>query len=481
MTYRPELHVALESGVLEAPAGALLDGTTWHLFHQYRPAPGEPSRWGHVFAEEAPFEWLECDDALAPVGGEFGLRAGSVAAVGPDINLYFTSLTAGASSIRLAKYTGYDETCEVSDDPQALDPNVARHGEVITSADGFSRFRSPCVVPDWATNDKREDGHEGWLMLALSGSTETPTPVVLRSADGDTWHFEGPLTFKGATAFPGTKDDLPAAIVSPRIIRLRDEIDGNVYDVLFFTVEAVGEESGEVAGYLVGRLQGTEFEVVSGFRRLDYGHDFTRPRNTNSTPGTFSEDFNYREACLFGLLNGRGRSDNPAVHHSWTEEGWANALTLPRLVTLQGGVLYQTPPRGLPDAVSHSKRARMWTGLLEVPAGSAVTVTLLDGHGKPATTVTHAGTELRVDRSMSRAFDETYKTDIPAVAPLTEDPDNVDDSLTIVVDGTTVEIFADSGLVTMASRMYFDGGCSGFHVETTGDAEVVRSFERAGS
>src|SRR5699024_3228810 len=59
--HRPELHFAPESGIVEAPAGALLDGNTWHLFFQHRADPGSPSRWGHTFSEESPFDWLECD------------------------------------------------------------------------------------------------------------------------------------------------------------------------------------------------------------------------------------------------------------------------------------------------------------------------------------------------------------------------------------------------------------------------------------
>lgn len=69
-THRPELHFVPESGILEAPAGVLLDGTTWHLFFQYRHELSAPARWGHTYSEELPFDWLECDDVLAPVGGE---------------------------------------------------------------------------------------------------------------------------------------------------------------------------------------------------------------------------------------------------------------------------------------------------------------------------------------------------------------------------------------------------------------------------
>lgn len=474
--HRPELHLTAESGILEAPAGVLLDGETWHVFYQYRAAPNQQSRWGHSFSQDLPFYWLECDDVLAPVGGEINLRAGSVAAVGNGINLYFTSVTSTAANIWAAHYDQLDKICEISDEPGTIDPGVTRIGRMVGDMEGLTRFRSPSVVPDWADDDRFE-GHSGWIMLALTGSSEEPVPVILHSPDGAAWSLTGQLELAGDAGFgkatlPGS--DLPP-VVSPRLIRLRDEVDGEIYDVLLVTLE---QDSREVAGYLVGRLNGTTFQIVSGFRRLDYGHDFTRPRNTNVTPGTVDGDRRYEKAILFGLLNGRGRADDANNHPSLEAEGWANALSLPREVTLQGGTIFQTPPRGLPDAVKHSSRARSWTGLLEVPEGSSVTVTLADASGAPAATITHAGSTLTLDRSPARAFGQRFADDSPATAPLDASDS---DSLTIIVDGSTVEVFADGGLVAMASRVYFEGGCGAISIDTTGEAHVLRDFERSGS
>ena len=52
-THRPELHFVPEDGVLDAPAGILRDGDTWHLFYQYRPTADSPARWGHTYSEES--------------------------------------------------------------------------------------------------------------------------------------------------------------------------------------------------------------------------------------------------------------------------------------------------------------------------------------------------------------------------------------------------------------------------------------------
>ena len=469
--HHPELHFAPENGILDAPAGALLDGTTWHLYFQYRAQPGQGARWGHVFSEEMPFDWLECDDVLAPAGGEITLRAGAVAAVDAGVNLYFTSVTSTGSTVALAQDKDFDRLCEVSDDPSTLDAAIHRVGTVAADTTDFSRFRSPCVVPGWAEVD-RDEGHAGWIMLALTGTTEAPQPVILHSEDGTSWTFSGPLTFAGDTGLSGWSagGDLPP-VVSPRIIRLRDQIDDHIYDVLLVTIER-GDR--EVSGYLVGRLEGTVFSVRTGFQQLDFGHDFTRPRTTNYMPGTVDQQQRFEQSRLFGLMNGQGRADDATTHPSFTEEGWANVLSLPRHVTLQGGKLFQTPAVGLPDAVAESSRARSWVGLLNVPAGSHLAVELLDADGDPAAVVTHSGEKLTLKRCSK--FQDLYADDAPATASLAEDDS---DSLTIIIDGSTVEVFADGGQVAMASRVYFTGGCGG--LRTSGDAEILREWERAGS
>ncbi len=462
--HRPELHVTPESGILDAPAGVLLDGDTWHLFHQYRPTPDAPARWAHAVSEDGPFDWEICDDALAPAGGETAIRAGAVVASGRGLDLYFTSVTAAGTSIQVAHLDELDETCPVSDDEFAVDTRILRNGDIVGDREGHVRFRSPCVVPDWETADDRHAGHDGWLMLCVTGSGEAPVPVVLTSPDGRSWDFIGPLTFTGAPGFDAT-----SIVVGPRIIRLRDEIDGNIYDVLLITLEQDGID---ISGYLVGTLRGAAFEVTTPFTRIDHGHDFTRPRNTNVTPTTVKPEKRYLQSVLFGLLNGVGRRDDAERHPSLQAEGWANVLSLPRVVTLQGGLIFQTPPAGLPDAISRSNRARSWTGLCEIPAGGSLTATLIDAAGNTAATVTHSGDTLSVDRSMN-----PYHSGDPVASASLAEGDT--DSLSIFVDGSTLEVFADGGAVTMASRVYIDGGCQEIRVELNGDAVIEQYWSRS--
>ena len=464
--HRPELHVTAETGVLNAPAGVLNDRGTWHMLYQFQPKPGGPARWGHVIGPDGPFDWIDCDDVLAPEGEETTLRAGSVVAEGDGIGVYFTSGVRASSSIHLASATSIPRTCEVSDEASSIDPFLIRQGQVVGDQDEAHDFRSPAVVPGWERENDREAGHAGWLMLAVTGETAAPVPVILSSADGRAWSYEGPLTFEGDTGLESVH-----AMTAPRIMRLRDEVDDLIYDVLLVTLERDGID---YSGYLVGQLTGTVFAVARGFTRIDYGHDFVRPRSAQFTPGTLPEGDRNREAIVFGLLNGIGRQDDPTQHRTLQESKWANALSLPRVVTLQGGILYQTPMPGLVDSVASSRRAHSWTGLCEIPQGATITVSLTDGTGGEAARIIHSGDTLTLERSMTGQ----PHTSAPAVAPLREADS---DSLTIVIDGSTVEVFADGGQVAMASRVYFEDGFAGLDVTVEGDAEILRSWEQTGN
>ncbi|WKD57879.1 Sucrose-6-phosphate hydrolase [Corynebacterium capitovis DSM 44611] len=456
--FRPELHVTAEQGILEAAAGVLRDGDTWHVFYQYQPGPAEPSRWGHVLSEGSHFDWVECNDAIVPAGGETAVRAGSVVAARGGVDLYFTSVTATGTSIQRAHADDLETLCEDVNDDYSVSSAFQRHGDVIPDSHGLTRFRSPCVVPDWQSSHDRSKGEDGWLMLAVTGPTASPSLVVLGSSDGAAWTVEGELIFEGDPGF----DTNVEAVVAPRIIRLRDEVDGQIYDVLLLTLERGGRD---VTLYSVGLLHGTTFSVVTSARRIDNGHDFSRPRTTNYTPGTVAEDARYDWAFLFGSMTSSSRSTEAASEKNWSTEGWANALTLPRRVTLQGGLLFQTPAPGLPEAVDETLAAKLWTGLCEIPVGSRIVAEVLDGRGETAAVVTHSGDTITLDR-----LDGS-----PAASDLhDEDEDNV----TIVVDGSTIEVFAGGGAVTLSSRFWPEGGCSGIRVRAEGEAEIYSEWRR---
>ena len=212
------------------------------------------------------------------------------------------------------------------------------------------------------------------------------------------------------------------------------------------------------------------FTVAKEARHIDFGHDFTRPRSTNYTPGSVAEDERLSHAYIFGVMTDTGRGGDATAEPNWEAEGWATTLSIPRRLTLQGGALYQTPPRGLPDAVAETERARMWTGLCEIPVGEtgSVTAEIIDGEGNVAAVITHSGDEISLDRLDGAA----------ASAPLGDDDE---DNITILVDSSTIEVFAGGGAVAMSSRFWPNGGTADIRITTDGAAVVLNEWYRSAS
>lgn len=92
--FRPELHVTAETGVLEAPAGAVRQGDALHVFHQFRPTPDSGARWAHQMATGLPYGWDVCDDVLAPEARRDRLPGRSSVLVGDGtVELFFVTTT----------------------------------------------------------------------------------------------------------------------------------------------------------------------------------------------------------------------------------------------------------------------------------------------------------------------------------------------------------------------------------------------------
>ena len=430
---RPALHVTAP-GRLEAPAGSLITPHLWHLMYQYVPqaAPAGTSCWGHscspwgadsAATPHAPFTWTHWADALTPVAPEDTVLAGSVVSDGTHIHLYYTAVCRGMSSIHRAILT---------------ESGIHRCGKVVGNRRNYQDFRSPCVITDTS----------GWLMLALVGPITSPTPVALRSFDADSWDVLGPLRFHGSTGLEGFDQ-----LVSPRIVLMRDTESGQLQHVLLLTVLA-GDV--EVCGYLVGTLTEATFTVRTPFTRIDYGHDFSRPRCTNSHP---LEPLLGDTTVIFGYLPAAG-------------PGWTGCLSIPREVRLSGGTLYQTPYSGLIEQVEDSLTAQVWTGLFDFgppnpgEPSPSVRVSICGPDKQPRVHITHAGDHIRLRRFVSS---DDADAQLDAIAPL---PASDSRTLTVLADGPIVEVFADAGAAVLTSCIDTSTQDCHFSIRTCGDVTI---------
>lgn len=116
--------------------------------------------------------------------------------------------------------------------------------------------------------------------------------------------------------------------------------------------------------------------------------------------------------------------------------------------------------------MSTTRGAHLWTALCEISAGGSVVAEIVDGNGEVAARVTHAGDKLTVDR-----FDGQV-----AEAEIGEDEE---DTITVIVDGSTLEVYADGGAVVMSSRIWPENGCIGIRSRAKGDASILNEWRRS--
>ena len=63
----------------------------------------------------------------------------------------------------------------------------------------------------------------------------------------------------------------------------------------------------------------------------------------------------------------------------------------------------------------------------------------------------------------------------PAVAEIHDDDE---DNITVIVDGSTLEVYAGGGSVVTASRIWSATGYSGIRSRAAGDAEIYNEWRR---
>ncbi|RAV34859.1 hydrolase [Corynebacterium heidelbergense] len=448
-SFRPELHLTAETGVLEAPAGAIVAGGAMHVFQQFRPTAHEGSRWGHQVASGAPYDWDIRDDVLAPrtQDGEVDVLAGSAIEVGPSAAELFFVVATGARRgaehseehgqrhfhIHRARMADVDAHCEISDDPKQVDPTVERLGpiDIEDSAHPIRNLVTPSVIP----------ASEGWIMMALNLLADDDAEIVLlHSADRQHWVLSGVLDLPPEAGLPTARRPY-----APRLARIEDQADGEVYDVVFLTFPGEAGEPEEIAGYVVGHVEGTHFSVRTPFTVLDYGHDFTRPRIIPAP-----------SPLMLGLVGARPSGSGQ----------WANCLSAPRFLSLVDGAIYQDII-GTPSAITgYSDHALLWTGQLDANGGR-VDVTIRDAAGGQLVEVGYAAGEVSVTRGNGDS----------RTAPLAEADS---DTLAVFVDGPVCEVFADGGAVSLTSAIPSGTHPAAVVVNTYGDAEVRTAMVTAG-
>ena len=481
--YRPRYHVTPPSGWMNDPNGLVYADGQWHLFYQYDPARRLPleQHWGHAVSGDLA-RWDDRGVAIAP-DERLGL-AFSGSAVVDAANTSGLCDAGVACLVAIYTHSGGDDGTQkqslaVSQD--GGDTWTPYDGNpVLRGAAGTRAFRDPKVF--WHEPSGR------WVMVLAAGDRAQ----LFGSPNLIEWTFLSDF---------GAEYALGGVWECPDLFELAVDGGGGAGAGAGAGGSGGGEtrwvlktdfNPGPIIGfsgarYFVGRFDGARFvaDAAGGGPHVqDGGADFYAAQSWSSAP-------NGRRVWTAWLSNWKYAMVTPT-------SPWRGAMTVPRDVRLvadadvgAGGglVLAQQPVRELEarrgarllelGGVSASKAAERLAALhgdaldvtLAIEPRGARTVTLVVRAGAVERTAINldlaAGT-LALDRSQSgyAGFDRAF----PAVhtAPLRGAADGSLIELRVLVDRSSVEVFADDGRAVLTDLVFPDPTSRGVSLAWSG-------------
>ncbi len=324
--YRLNYHLMPPVGLLNDPNGFIQWNGTYHLFYQWMPfKTGHGAKfWGHYRSEDL-VSWKSDPIALAPTDwfDKNGCYSGSAIIDDSKLKLFYTGNVKDEQGNR----ESYQCLAESSDGV-----TFEKKGVVITLPKGYTaHFRDPKV---W-----KKENH--WYMVVGAQSEDLQGKVVLFKSDNlKDWTHLGILTGsneKGLGEF-GYMWECPDLF----------ELDGQ--DVLLVSPqglkpEGIHYQNKYQTGYFVGSLDYEQNTYAHGeFTELDRGFEFYAPQTTQDDQG---------RRLLFGWMGvpEQGEDAHPTIEHKWI-----HAMTLPRVLQLKEGKVYQLPPEELQALRSNEVR-----------------------------------------------------------------------------------------------------------------------------
>lgn len=476
--YRPQFHYTPRRNWMNDPNGLVYHDGTYHLFHQYNPAG---TRWGHMSWYHATssdlVHWSHEGVAIPEEGNEM-IFSGS--AVVDHRNTAGFGDADGPAPI-VAIYTShYTLPGDSIDQAQSLAYSVDG-GETWTKYEGNPVLDHP--NPDFRDpNVFWYEPEEKWVMsVALS---EERVIRFYQSTDLKNWTHLSDFGPAGAT---NGIWECPALFRVP--------VEGTTDRSRWVLQVDVGSHSiagGSGAQYFVGRFDGTSFTreangAAAPPRWIDYGPDFYAAIPWRNVP-----DADGRALWLGWMNDWRYAQEIPT-------SPWRSAQTIPRSVelrTIDGTTrLVQTPVKELhtlrgdhvrltsqplrPGTMSLSDRgisgkSMELTAVFEPGTAQTVGLNVRVGETERTTVGYDVDSEtVFVDRTGAGTADFHDEFAARNEAPLSLQDDRVE--LHVLVDWSSVEVFANDGARVLTHRIFPDSGSDGISLVSTGGiARLVR-------
>ena len=440
--WRQGYHIQPPTGLLNDPNGFCFWWGQYHLFYQWFPlGPVHGLKyWRHTVSADL-VTWQDAGIGIAPdsVYDSHGAYSGSAWPLEDELLLVYTGNHRSADWQRTPyQLAAHWDGQRLHKDAPFLSGPPAGYTEHV---------RDPKI---W------EEGGEFFIILGAQREDETGTALMLRSPDAQHWTLDGELhtrlnDFGYMWECPDyfALDGMDVVLLCPQGLPSEGEARRNIYQ----------------SGYLLGQLDKTNWHFEHGeFAELDGGFDFYAPQTTLGEHG---------ERILVGWMG------LPDMTYPTDTHGWAHCLTLPRVLSVEGGRLRQRPVPALErlrgaEVGLGSDAGERFELRLRPDAGSFTLDLRASEDGAHFTRLSFDGEWLSFDRSQSGELPELDKSGLDAGkgGQVRRIPVGEVRELRVFSDTSSLEIFVNDGEAVLSGRIFPPPHSTGLRWSGGGTAQL---------
>jgi fructan beta-fructosidase len=440
--YRPQVHFSPMANWMNDPNGLVYFEGTYHLFFQYYPdsTVWGPMHWGHAVSKDL-VHWEQLAIALYPD------KLGYIFSGSAVIDKHNTSGFGADGKIpMIAIYTQHDPVGEKTGSNQFQNQSIAYSldagkswtkysGNPVLKTPGLKDFRDPKV--SWYDEGKK------WIMTLAAGDRI----LFYSSPNLKTWTKESEFGM-GIGAHGGVWE-------CPDLIRFN--VDGKKIWLLIVNINPGGIQGGSGTQYFTGDFDGHSFSCKDTLTHwADYGPD-------NYAGVTFSNTGDDK-IFLGWMSNWLYGTRVPTVK-------WRSAMTFPRILDLKklGGHYYTTmmPVSAIEKLVTKTNTYNhdfTETGVA-VTGPTRIELNVSDIHSFSFIFSNQAGQILKagydeeknsffIDRTL--AGNSGFASQFATIHYGPRIAQTNDSKIIMILDNSSLELFADQGLTTMTEIFFPD-------------------------
>jgi len=433
--YRPQVHFSPVTSWMNDPNGLIFIDNTWHMYFQYFPdsTVWGPMHWGHAVSNDL-LHWKQEGIALYPDSLGY-IFSGSVVIDSANTSGFGTK----TKKAMVAIFTQHDPAGEKEGSSFFQNQSIAYSldkgihwkkytGNPVVKTPGLKDFRDPKV--SWYAEQKK------WIMVLAAGDRV----MFYSSANLKDWKKES--EFGNSMGAHGGVWECPDLIPF--------EADGKKIWLLIVSINPGAPQGGSGTQYFTGDFDGHQFISNDTLTRwMDYGAD--------DYAGVSFSNTGKEKIFLGWMSNWLYATKVPTVK-------WRSAMTIPRVLGLKKiGLHYFTTMRPVSmKPLSISPKAANGNKIkLQVPYKMDCKIS--DLHAFTIVCSNSLGEEIRIgfDEDKNAFFTDRTKAGksdfdkhFAAIHYAPRIANSKESSLTVILDNSSVELFADGGLTCMTDIFF---------------------------